>query len=340
MKNINEQINRMKSLFSEERLFGNLVEQENGELDKCISGDCENGKGTKDYKSNPKGEYTGEFKNGKRDGKGTWKWEDGDYYIGTFKNDTFDGEGIWYEKNGDIYYKGGFKNNQFYGKGQLKTETGYVETYGDDSMNIENTSKEKNIFIFKDKVKEIMRNLFGKNGELSKNETGCKRVMNKYVRLFEKDPDYLNDVIKKKDEENSVYKYVNYCNTKFGFQYSGDKNIIRFLRKLGIEPKFDLPEKTDKKTSLPIVDENGNKWGTLKREKTFEYSITGEEGVGIIVKGGINTDELFTDSLYDDLISFNSDYKDYDIDDILNKMTIISKDDKSKRQSIRFRIDI
>ena len=41
---LSEQMGRMKSLFTEERLFGNLVEQEVST--GCIKGDCENGQGT------------------------------------------------------------------------------------------------------------------------------------------------------------------------------------------------------------------------------------------------------------------------------------------------------
>ena len=150
----------------------------------------------------------------------------------------------------------------------------------------------------------------------------------------------MGDVIKNKGLKDSVFNYIDYCNTNYGYQFSGNKNILRFLRKLGIEPKLDLPEKTDKKVSLPIVDEKNNKWGTLKREKTFEYSIKGEDGVLIIDRGTLNNDELFTDSLYYDLVSFNPDYKDYGIEDILKSITILDKDENSKKQYIRFKIDI
>ena len=110
MKNINEQINRIKSLFSEERLFGNLVEEEDKSKKetKCLEGDCENGKGKKQYFGKLQGTYDGEFKSGLRNGEGKWVYDDGRYYIGSFKDDTFDGKGIFYDKDGSIHFEGIF----------------------------------------------------------------------------------------------------------------------------------------------------------------------------------------------------------------------------------------
>jgi hypothetical protein len=330
MKNINEQINRMKSLFTEERLFGNLVEQDDKSKKetKCIEGDCVDGKGKKQYFGELEGTYDGEFKNGLRNGQGKWVYGNGRYYIGSFKDDTFDGNGTLYEKDGTIHFKGVFEDDEYYeGEGKIGPKGEFRKITGGESTD--------------DEKKKI--NLFGKkneNDELKKSEAGCKRIMDRYVRLYEKDPDYLGDVIKNKGLKDSDFNYINYCNTNYGYQFSGNKNILRFLSKLGIEPKLDLPEKTDKKVSLPIVDKKNNKWGTLKREKTFEYSIKGEDGVLIIDRGTLNNDELFTDSLYYDLVSFNQDYKDYGIEDILKNITILDKDENSKKQYIRFKIDI
>lgn len=215
MKNINEQINRIKSLFSEERLFGNLVEQENGET--------------------------------------------------------------------------------------------------------------------KNKLDLILD---------KKDELGCKRIIEKNVRLFEKNPNYLEKIKKDKELKDSEYKNIEYCNTNYGYQYSGDRNVLRLLNKLGIQPNLELPNKTEVKTKFPIVDDKGKKWGTLKREKTYEYSITGEEGVLIIDRGMINKNQNFTKSLYKDLVSFDKDYSDYSIEDIFDKIVVLKKDEDSKKQYIRFKIEI
>ena len=67
----------------------------------------------KDYEN---GRYEGEFKNGKREGKGIYYYKDGDRYEGEFKNDKYEGKGIYYYDDGDRY-EGEFKNSLFEGKG-------------------------------------------------------------------------------------------------------------------------------------------------------------------------------------------------------------------------------
>lgn len=54
-----------------------------------------NGKGVYYYEDGKK--YDGEFVDDKREGKGTFCWEDGTKWEGNFKNDEMDGEGIFYE---------------------------------------------------------------------------------------------------------------------------------------------------------------------------------------------------------------------------------------------------
>ena len=59
---------------------------------QCLSGDCVNGKGT--YESVKRGwKYTGQFKNGKPDGKGKMTFSDVRYYEGEFMNGKFHGQG-------------------------------------------------------------------------------------------------------------------------------------------------------------------------------------------------------------------------------------------------------
>ena len=38
--------------------------------------------------------YVGEFKDGKRDGQGTYTFKDGRQYVGEFKNEEYYGQGI------------------------------------------------------------------------------------------------------------------------------------------------------------------------------------------------------------------------------------------------------
>ena len=67
------------------------------------------GKG-KEYYSNGNIKYDGEFINDKREGKGKFIWEDGEYYIGEWKDALKHGKGIIYYSNGNIKYDGNFIN--------------------------------------------------------------------------------------------------------------------------------------------------------------------------------------------------------------------------------------
>ena len=60
--------------------------------------------------------YEGELINGKKEGKGKYKYKNGCIYEGFFKNDKKDGNGIFYYPNGDRY-KGLFKDGYYQGNG-------------------------------------------------------------------------------------------------------------------------------------------------------------------------------------------------------------------------------
>ncbi len=62
------------------------------------SGDCKNGKGI--YKWSDGERYEGEFKNGKFNGKGTYYYKDGATFIGTYLNGKKHGEGVYINANG------------------------------------------------------------------------------------------------------------------------------------------------------------------------------------------------------------------------------------------------
>lgn len=60
--------------------------------------------------------YDGEFKDGRRNGCGTYSFTNGKRYIGQFKADQFDGLGIWLLGDGNRYV-GAFKDNRCHGEG-------------------------------------------------------------------------------------------------------------------------------------------------------------------------------------------------------------------------------
>lgn len=147
--------------------------------DECIEGDCENGTGTYLYSTGVKSgsKFTGEWKNGKRDGKGIIVTKDGSIFEGEFKNDKAIGKGTWSSPNGNKYkgeikedrfifetiifpngdkYTGDFKNNLIEGKGTLTLSNGnkYTGEFKNDLMDGKGTyiftNGEKIVGDFKD----------------------------------------------------------------------------------------------------------------------------------------------------------------------------------------------
>ncbi|MBF0294673.1 MAG: hypothetical protein HQL96_05750 [Magnetococcales bacterium] len=84
--------------------------------EKCVAGDCVNGKGTYIYSDGSK--YVGEYKNGKINGQGKFTYPDGSQYIGEYKNNKMNGQGTFIYPNGDKYV-GEFNNNQMNDKGKF-----------------------------------------------------------------------------------------------------------------------------------------------------------------------------------------------------------------------------
>ncbi len=89
--------------------------QKDGNTTGCISGDCKNGYGKYVYNN---GYYEGNFKNGFRNGQGSYFFDIGDYYTGNFKDNKFNGKGIYYYTNGERY-NGEWKEQRLHGKGEL-----------------------------------------------------------------------------------------------------------------------------------------------------------------------------------------------------------------------------
>ena len=91
----------------------------------CIKGNCINGKGTFKW---PNGDqYNGEWKNEKPHGLGTFAWVDGTKYIGDWKFGLQDGQGTVTWANGDKYI-GGRKNGQADGQGTFIFANGTTQS--------------------------------------------------------------------------------------------------------------------------------------------------------------------------------------------------------------------
>lgn len=117
---------------------------------QCISGNCQNGKGTFKYNSNSK--YTGQFQNGRQHGTGKMSHANGNVYEGQFSNGRMEGTGTMNYPNGDRYagkwvkdqpngagtyyfvtkerYEGNFLNGAFEGQGTMRYPDGAYYTGG------------------------------------------------------------------------------------------------------------------------------------------------------------------------------------------------------------------
>jgi len=93
-----------------------------------------------DIKTYKNGRYEGFFKNDKKDGKGTYYFNDGNKYYGDWIDDVRNGRGIFYYQNGDKY-EGEFVDGKKHGKGTYYYNNG--DKYEGDFVNDERTGKAK-----------------------------------------------------------------------------------------------------------------------------------------------------------------------------------------------------
>ena len=62
--------------------------------------------------SNEKGVYDGFFKNGNKNGSGSFKWKNGAFFEGEYLNDKKNGAGKMFNPNGHLIIEGIWKNDQ------------------------------------------------------------------------------------------------------------------------------------------------------------------------------------------------------------------------------------
>lgn len=98
----------------EEGLFANNRYVGDANAKGCVSGNCNNGKGT--FILNNGEKYIGYMKNGVREGKGSYYFNSGEWYKGYWKNNKRNGEGTNYYPDGEKY-QGNWKNDKRDGYG-------------------------------------------------------------------------------------------------------------------------------------------------------------------------------------------------------------------------------
>ncbi|MGB5065725.1 MAG: PEGA domain-containing protein, partial [Candidatus Competibacter sp.] len=101
----------------------------------CLSGNCESGQGAYRY---PDGsEYTGQFRNAKMYGQGTYIYAGrGEKYVGEWRNGSIDGQGVYYYRSGNRY-EGEWRNGHKNGQGAYYYASGdkYVGDFANDQPN-------------------------------------------------------------------------------------------------------------------------------------------------------------------------------------------------------------
>jgi hypothetical protein len=105
-KSVIAQVEDPKKINSFNNQQSNLPECQGSDISKwsnCIGSEKLNGN-----------EYAGEYKDGKRNGFGTYTYANGGKYVGEFKNNKFNGQGTWTHSSGDKYV-GEFKDNMLNG---------------------------------------------------------------------------------------------------------------------------------------------------------------------------------------------------------------------------------
>jgi len=116
-----------------------------------------NGQGT--FTFNDGNKYIGQYKDGQRNGKGTFTFASGNKYTGQFKDGYFHGQGTFAFVSGEKHV-GEFREDNFNGQGIHTYEDGskYVGEFRDDKRNGQGTytytNGEKYVGYFKDSKKD------------------------------------------------------------------------------------------------------------------------------------------------------------------------------------------
>ena len=113
--NITKDIEYMKYVLGYKR---GVVISEQQSTEKCIKGNCVNGKGTFKYENGD--EYTGQWIDGEwEDGEGTYKYASGAAYTGQWKDGMKNGKGTYTNING-VKFLGDWVNGKLEGKNHVQ----------------------------------------------------------------------------------------------------------------------------------------------------------------------------------------------------------------------------
>ena len=127
--------------------------------------------------------YTGEWKNDKRHGQGTYTHANGDKYVGNFKDEKYHGQGTYTYANGDKYV-GNFKDGKIYGQGTYTYADGakYVGNFKDEKYHGQGTyiwpegKRETGFYMNNEYIPDICKNM-----GLSINSSGYEKCINRLI---------------------------------------------------------------------------------------------------------------------------------------------------------------
>jgi len=153
---------------------------------QCLDGNCYNGNGTYLYKSGA--QYTGHFRDGKINGKGTlrhgeYSFASGDQYQGQFQKGQFHGEGTMFYASGSKYI-GLWADNKKNGKGKIfnldgKTQEG--EWHNDEMIRTERNPAKKESTINSNKTRKVETTPSSKNKFKDCNKLYCNAEKGQYT---------------------------------------------------------------------------------------------------------------------------------------------------------------
>ena len=257
-KNIKNKFNFMIDIYNKmnnknEEEISNNIPLGNQLNNSIITNNSFISNGTKHYES---GEYSGEFKNNLRDGKGTFLFNSGNKYEGEFKNDKMEGKGIFYYTNGDRY-EGEVKNNMREGKG-IAYFNGGCRYEGEWKNNLRDG---KGIYYYT-------------NGNKYEGDWKYGKKDGKGTFYFFNGNRYEGDIKNDYREGKGIGFYIN------GFRYEGDwKNGLKDGKGIGFYPdgsRYDGDWKSDQRNGAGICYyTNGNReMGNYMNDRKIGKHVT------------------------------------------------------------------
>jgi hypothetical protein len=167
--------------------------------------------------------YEGEWKDGKKHGKGLYKSLDGYSYDGEWKNSKMDGQGVYKYPNGD-FYRGEWKDNDRNGMGMYYDHSNGAKFEGQWLNDEENGQG-----IYESPLGLIYNGLY-KDGKLN-GKSVCNQI-DKNIKIITT-AEYKNDFVVKNDEikieylqNKKIYNFKYLENDNIEFSTSTKENVL------------------------------------------------------------------------------------------------------------------